>query len=171
MIIYSGDSGVVDLPEDHYHDPDSKIFYRLDYRPQFRRSSQYYIKGLDTVIPNTPNGCMYECISGGITADLEPSLPTLESKTVDDGTVKWKILPYTAKLWYGDIITSSTWVASQGVTLENSLISGGSTTFVKVTSVPPTSKFFTITNHIVILRASGLQEEYEKTLRVKVAQL
>ena len=171
MIIYSGDSGIIDYPEDLAHDPDSKVFYRLDYRPPFRKSSQYYIKGLDVVIPLIPNGCMYECISGGVTDTLTPTLPTLESKTVDDGTVRWKVLPYAAKLGYGDTITDSTWTASAGVTVANSLVFGGTITYIKVTSVLPTLKTFTITNHVTVTRVSGIQEEYERTLRIRVAQL
>ena len=171
-IIYSDDSGQVQWPITDSHDPNSKKYYYIDYRPPTRINSKAYIKDLDLVIPTTFNGCMYQCISGGISALIEGVFTTVEGGGVIDGDVKWKTLPYSAKLSVGDVITTSTWAASTGVVItDNTLLIEGITTGCRVDSVLPTLKKFTLTNHITIQRVSGRIEEFEKSLVVPVKEL
>lgn len=171
MIIYANDSGIIDYPDTSLHDPNSQVFYSLIYRPSSRRSSAAYIQETDVIVPDQENGCMYECVSGGISASVAPTFLTLENKTFDDGSVKWRTIPYSAKLGYNDVITLSSWTASDGVTIGSDIIFGGNMTMVKVLSVLPSLKTFTITNTITIARSSGFTEQFDKTLRIKVAQL
>jgi hypothetical protein len=170
-IIYSDDSGQVIWPDADLHDPSSKKYYYIDYRPPTRVSSKEYIKGLDVIVPTTANGCMYECISGGISASVEPVFDTTEGKTTDDGTVRWKCLPATTRLLTGDAITTSTWTSTVGVTTELPVILDTKTTGIKVTLVDPLLKKFTLTNTITILRSSGRIEERIKSLVVTVGTL
>ncbi|MED3939507.1 right-handed parallel beta-helix repeat-containing protein [Priestia megaterium] len=49
------------------------------------------VKVGDMVLPNTPNGFYYECITAGTTGDKEPMwIPTVD--TISDGTVVWKAM-------------------------------------------------------------------------------
>ena len=43
----------------------------------------------DTVIPNTANGRIYKCTTGGTTGSGEPTYPTTNGGTVTDGTAVW----------------------------------------------------------------------------------
>lgn len=171
-IIYADDSGPIIWPLTEYHDPESKKYYYIDYMPETRQNSKAYIKDVDLIIPSTFNGCMYQCVSGGISAPSSPTFTTLEGGTVTDGDVKWKTKPYSGKLLPGDVISSSIWTGDTGVTFTNpSLILNGITAACRVDSVPAGAKKFTITNHIVINRATGRVEEFEKSLIVSIKQL
>jgi hypothetical protein len=171
MIIYAGSSDLIVYPDTFKHDPDSKMYYSLIYRPFFRENSTYYIQDADVVIPNIPNGCMYECASGGITDTIEPVMVTNEGRTFDDGTVKWRTLPFTAQLGYGDKIINSIWAGDVGVLLGSSLTFKDCMTMVKVLEVPATSKTFQITNTITVLRQSGIEEQFDRTLKIGIKQL
>jgi hypothetical protein len=170
-IIYSLDDGPIVWPLTDLHDPNSKKYYYLDYRPNTRVNTAPYTKGLDIVIPAVFNGCMYECVSGGISATAEPIFTTKEGGFVDDGDVKWKCKTYAARLGIGDIITASSWVSDVGVTLSGGSILSGITTGIKVESVDPILKKFTLTNHITINRISGVQEEFDKSLIITLKNL
>ena len=171
MIIYANDSGIIDYPDTSLHDPNSQVFYSMVYRPNFRSNNTSYIQDADVIIPITDNGCMYECVSGGISASADFTFPTLEGKAFDDGTVKWRTLPYSAKLGYGDVISSSTWSSSVGVTLGSTLIASTNMTMCKVLSVAPELKSFILTNTTQVTRSSGLTEQFDRSVRIKVAQL
>lgn len=171
MIIYSDDSGPVQWPTSDSHDPTSKKYYYINYRPTTRQNSKEYTKGVDVIIPSTSNGCMYECVSSGISASVEPTFGTLESKTTEDGGVKWKCLPLICRLAQGDVITTSTWTGDTGVTTDNPVILNNISTAVRVTAVPTGVKKFTLTNHITITRSSGRIEEYEKSLIIPLKEL
>lgn len=171
-IIYADDSGPIIWPLTEYHDPESKKYYYIDYMPATRQNSKAYIKDVDLIVPPVFNGCMYQCISGGISAPSIPTFTTIEGGTVDDGDVKWRVKPYAAKLLFGDTITSSTWTGDTGVVFTNSsLILDGITAACRVDAVPSGAKRFTITNHIVINRATGRIEEFEKSLVISIKQL
>jgi hypothetical protein len=170
-IIYSNDSGPTIWPDTDKHDPNSKKYYYIDYRPATRLNTTEYVKGVDVVIPSISNGCMYECVSGGISSTTPPSFGTEEGKTTIDGDVLWKCKPLTSRLAAGDVITLSTWSSTAGVTTSLPITINNISTGVRVDSVLATLKKFTLTNHITILRATGRQEEFEKSLIITVKEL
>ena len=171
MIIYSNDTGPIIFSPDERHDPDSKKFYRLDYRPPVRLSSSSYIKDKDVVILSIDDGCMYECVSGGRTFPTEPEFSTVASNLTKDGTVIWKTIPYSSRLSYNDTIVESTWTSNEDIILTNSILVDGSSTLIRVDYVNPSLEQFTITNHIVVEREDSLVEEFDKSLTIQVAQL
>lgn len=170
-ILYSDDSGPIIWPLTDLHDPQSKKYYYIDYRPATRANSKEYIKGLDVVIPTVSNGCMYECVSGGISAASQPTFLTEEGKNTIDGDVLWKCKPLISRLATGDTITLSTWTGDVGVTFSDAVIITTTTTGTRVTAVPAGATSITITNHITILRASGRTEEFDKSIVISVASL
>jgi hypothetical protein len=172
MIIYSQDNGPIIYPKDILHDPNSNKFYRIDWKPPVRESSRAYIKDLDVVIPPVNNGCMYECISGGITASTDIVFDTIEGRSTIDGDVKWRCIPYTSKIAYTDTIIESSWVADDPeIILTNNVILNASATYIRVDYVPATKKYFIITNTVKVLRSSGLEERFDKSIKVGVLQL
>ena len=170
-IIYSDDSGPIAWPDNDKHDPNSKKYYYIDYRPATRSNTTEYVKGVDVVIPSISNGCMYECVSGGISSATSPTFGTDEGKTTIDGNVLWKCKPLTSRLAAGDTITASVWTATTGVTFSLPLILNSVSTGIRVDSVLTTLKKFTLTNHISVLRVTGRQEEFEKSLIITVKEL
>ena len=171
MIVYSNDSGPIEYSIEEYHDPDSKRYYRIDYRPPMRANNRAYIKNKDLVTLSYENGCMYECLSGGVSDTLEPSFLTIEGELVLDGSVIWRCVPLSSRLYIGDTITASEWSCPEGAILSGSLIFNNWATFIKVLSIPEGISQFTLVNHITILRDSGLIEEFDKSLIIKVAQI
>jgi hypothetical protein len=171
VIIYSDDSGPIIWPDTDKHDPSSEKDYTISYRPQNRVDSKEYVKGVDIVIPITSNGCMYVCVSGGISASSPPTFGTTEGGYTDDGTVRWQCKPLVSKLLAGDTITLSTWTGDVGVTQSDPAIINDIATITKVTVVPATAKTFTITNHITVLRASGRTEKFSKSIVVGIKTL
>ena len=176
MIIYSDDSGPVIWPTSDLHDPSSKKYYYIEYRPPLRENEKAYVKGADVVVLDTPNGCVYECISGGVSNTLSNhstnTFTTVEGKTVDDGDVKWKCKPDISRLRDGDTITTSTWSSTEPtVTLSGEVLLSGIQTGVRVDAVAPTLKKFLITNHITVQRVSGRVEEFDKSLLITIKEL
>jgi hypothetical protein len=176
MIVYSDDSGPVTWPTSDLHDPHSKKYYYINYRPPVRENEKEYVKGVDVVILDTPNGCIYECISGGISNHLNAhqtnTFTTVEGKTTDDGDVKWKCKPDTSRLRDGDTITTSTWSSTEpSVTLSGEVVLSNIQTGVRVDAVSSSIKKFTLTNHITIQRLSGRVEEFDKSLIISVKEL
>jgi len=171
-IIYTDDTGPLVLSALDTHDPDSSKYYYLNYRPGTRVSSKEYVKGVDIAIPLVSNGCMYECISGGISDLVEPIFTTISGKvTTETGGVQWKCKPLTSRLSTGDSITLSTWTGSTGVILSDQIIIANIATGVEVTSVPATLKTFTLTNTITVLRVTGRTEVFDKSIIIPVGTL
>ena len=171
MIVYADDSGPISWPTEDSHDPSSKKYYYLFYRPEIYSTSKEYIKGVDIVIPTIPNGCMYECVSGGISGLTEPSWITQEGRTLEDNDVKWKCVSANLRLKAGDTITASTWSCDDAtVTLESPIIISDRITGIKVSSVPSTLKKIRVTNHITVTRSSSRTEEFEKTIVIPIKE-
>lgn len=171
--MYSDDSGPIIWPEEDSHDPNSKKYYEITYRPPSRQSNTTYIKGVSVVLPTAPNGCMYECISGGISFSSEPTWGTIENGTTDDNDVKWRCKSYNAKLEVGDLITDSTWTSDSWVTIDSSVVFDSNATAIRVTAMtaPAGTTTFTLTNHIKVTRVSGRLEEFDKSLIITIAEL
>lgn len=169
-IIYSGDDGPIYWPDTDLHDPNSEKDYYISYRPPTRQNSKAYVKDVDVVTLLVDNGCMYECVSGGITASSPPTFNTIEGSYTDDGDVRWRCKPLTSKLKSGDSISLSTWTGDVGVTLTTPAIIGD-TTVTKVTAVPTGATSFKITNQISILRSNGRTEKFDKTLIIPILDL
>ena len=171
-IIYSDDSDLAYWPQEDLHDPQSSKYYFIDYRPDVWQANKPYIRDLDIVIPVVSNGCMYECISGGVSSSTAPSFSTSEGKSFQDSGVIWRVIPYSARLGYGDVISSSTWSASEGVTIGFDEIIDNKTTAIKVISFTNTSSpFFDLINVIEIIRSTGRTEKFKKTLRITSGKL
>jgi len=172
-ILYSDNSGEVYWPEDDAHDPQSKKYYEITYRPPTRQNSTAYTKGVGIVIPSTYNGCMYECVSGGISDASPPTFLTVENGITEDGDVRWKCKPLSSQLGEGDTITASTWSVDSWVTLDNPVAFDGNATATRVSAmtVPTGTTSFTLLNHITVLRDSGRIEEFDKSLIIPIRSL
>ena len=171
--MYSDDSGPIYWPEEDSHDPDSKKYYEITYRPPSRQNNTAYIRGVSVVLPTTPNGCMYECISGGISSSTEPTWGTIEGGTTEDNDVKWRCKSYSSKLEVGDLITESAWISDSWVTLDNPVLFDSSATATRVSAmtVPAGTTIFTLTNHIKVTRVSSRLEEFEKSIIIPIMEL
>ena len=170
-IVYSDDSDITYWPLNDLHDKLSSKYYVIDYRPDTWQPNFPYTKGLDLVIPPASNGCMYECISGGISSSIAPTFTTKEGSSLEDSDVKWRTLTFSARLGYGDSITVSAWTASTGVTISNDELIFGKTTSIKVVSIPVGISTFDLVNIVNITRSTGRVETFKKTLRITVGDL
>jgi hypothetical protein len=151
-----------------YHDKDSKRLIGLIYRPDiWVANTVYYAHSEDdyaVIIPTVFKGLYFKANNPGKSGTTEPTWPTDVGNTVTDNGVIWEAVRYNLLPPTVDILTS-TFVASDGVTLANP-ISTPSTTQVTITAVPASVTSFTITNHTI--RNSG--EEEDVTLMFKVAE-
>jgi len=172
-IIYADDSGPVKWPKSDRHDPDSEKFYQIDYYPSLRANSTRYTKGADVVVFSVDNGCMYECVSGGISDTSEiATVPTIEGENFADADVEWNCKSLTTLLGTGDTITTSTWSGDVGVVFsDDAIILGGKSTELKVIGIPENVTSFTITNEISITYSSGRTEVRNKSLIISVKEL
>lgn len=170
-IHYSDDSDITYWPLSDLHDRQSSKYYFIDYRPETWGPNKVYIKNVDLVIPPTENGCMYECISGGTSSPAQPSFTTKEGGVVDDSDVRWRALPFSARLGYSDTIVVSTWSATTGVVIEDDEIISGRSTAIRVVSIPVDACTFDLVNTIQVNRGSGRIEVFKKTLRITVGIL
>lgn len=170
-IVYSDDSDIIYWPSNDLHDPQSSKYYFLDYRPDVWQSNKPYISNVDVVIPVVANGCMYECISGGVSSSTTPTFITLEGRTFKDSEVLWRVIPFSARLGYGDSISTSVWTATSGVIITSDEITNDKTTAIKVTSVPEDLLEFELTNIIEVNRATGRVEKFKKTLKIQIGRL
>jgi hypothetical protein len=173
MIIYSSDGAKQKWPKTDPHDPNSVKNYPIYYRPPVRENSKEYIKDVDVITLPTANGCMYECVSGGVSASNPPTFSTLDGATISDGTVIWKCKPIRSRLAFGDTLLTSTWAANHAdITLSDEVMFNNDTaTAVLVSTVPATLTAFELTNTIEIERVNGRNETFDKTLIITVKQL
>ena len=165
------DSGLKPFKHPDPYDPDEKKYYSRQYRPSDWAAATEYIKGVSLVIPTTPNGLMYECTSGGISAATEPTFSTTEGATTTDGTVIWTAKAYDLLLNTGDSITASTWTGTNSETVDNDSIVGGIQTKFRLTAVPAGATSATLINHITVTRANADVEEFDRSIVIKVKSL
>ena len=184
MIIFSDNSGPIIWPVTDAYDPNNKRYFYINYMPKTRVNLSAYTADVDIIIPSIFNGCMYVCKQGGISNSTEPVFDTREGSITLDGTCKFKCIPYDALLSPGDTITASSWFSDTGVVLTNSTTISGITTGIRLEAVPTIQvinnlgvmitlpiKTVVITNHISVTRSSGRQEEFDKSLVIKVKDL
>lgn len=165
------DSGLSIYKYHFPHDPNNKVYYSRTYRPSNWQAGKEYITG-DVVIPSTPNGWYYICSSGGISGGSEPVFSTVAKGKTNDNTIEWTAFVYDLLLNTGDTITSSTWVGTNGETVENeTIITDGIQTSFRLVAVPINASSVTMVNSISVLRASGRIEEYDKSMIIKIKQL
>jgi len=148
------------------HDKDSKVVYRINYRPENWTPSKEVVAGVDICQPTTPTGFIYECAVSGVTG---LSQPTFGGAEVTDGTAKWVAKNDALLIGRLDTIGTSIWTPSSGVTLDNMALSNGAAK-CRVTAIPEGAATFTLTNHIVVNRDNGDVEEFDRTLIVKVSE-
>ena len=168
-ILYS--SGNKPFKHPNRYDADEKKYYSVSYRPKTRIDSTEYTKGKDIIILSTPNGLMYECVSGGISAATAPTFSTLEEAETADGEASWKGKAYNLLLDTGDAITTSTWTGTNGETVDNESIVGGIQTKFRLTAVPSGATSATIVNHITVTRANSDVEELDRSIVIMVKTL
>lgn len=151
-----------------YHDKDSKRILGIIYRPSvWTAATVYYVRGesdYDIVVPTTFKGLYFKATNPGLSSGTEPVWPTTVGGTVTDGGIVWEavaynLMPPTAS------ITTSTFTASDGVTLTSPSFTGG-TTQVTISAVPAGVTSFTLINHTI--KSTG--EEDDVTLSFKVAE-
>lgn len=165
------DSGLKPFKHPSPYDENEKKYYSRTYRPDDWVTATEYKKNVDIVIPTTPNGLMYECISGGISGATEPTFSTVEGGETTDGTVKWKTKAYDLFLNTGDSITVSTWTGTNSETIDNESIIGGILTKFRLTAVSTGATSATIINHITVVRSNGDTEEFDRSIVIKVKPL
>lgn len=160
---------------DTYHDPDSMVFYGFTYRPAEWALDTEYLESTvddtlgDLVIPTTNTGFYYEATSAGVSAGTEPTWPTVDKGTVDDGTVEWTAHAYDLFMGYEDTFTTSVWAADDtNITIDEDGKLGGEA-FARVSTVPSTLTTFTLTNTATITRSDSKVETIDRSMIVKVA--
>jgi len=119
------------------------------YRPDTWLADTVYLSSegsFNVVMPTVFKGFYFKVINPGKSGATEPVWPTKEGDTVEAGAtfeaVAYNLLPVDEN------ISTSTFTASNGVTLSGSIHTSGST-FVKIEDVPDGVTNFTVTNYIV----------------------
>lgn len=151
------------------HDPNEKKFYGFNYIPDPWTADVEVL--LDTMVaPLIPNGFAYVCVDPGRSGAVEPTWSSVDLEITTDNTVGWQAIPYNLLLRPGEIFTSTWVVDNVGVTLDNQ---GSSNTqaWVRVASVAADVAEFKLTNHIIVTRADGKPEEYERSMIIKTKEL
>lgn len=160
------------------HDFGDSPYYYFVWRPAIRQDSTVYYLG-DKIILPTNTGYYYSCISPGISAATIPTYLNKINGLTEDGTAKFKAIPYDFKLGIGDTITTSTWkcttsadvlLEASDVTLANAAIIDGMTE-VKVTILNATLTEFVLTNIVSITRVDGKIEPFERSILVPITLL
>ncbi len=174
-IIYAGeglDSPVLLL------DPNSTEIYSLIYRPETWAANKEYIQDGVIVVPTTPNGCMYTIAQGGKSSATEPVWPTTKKRTILNGTVRFKSMPYSLLLQTGDTIqanSSGGWsayevIAPSGVHVDYTNLLNASVVQFRVRSVPAAGDY-TITVRISVLKAIGMYARYDHSIILRCKEM
>ena len=150
------------------YDPDSKRPVGIIYAPvNWVANTVYYHRSdddYDIVIPTAFTGLYYRVKSAGKSGSTEPTWGFITGgETVDGVTgLEWEAVSYNL-MPPTDTIATSTWTATNGVTLSGSAHTNG-TTQVFISTVPAGITEFAITNHTI--RNTG--QEDDVTLRFRV---
>jgi len=151
-----------------YHDKDSIRPVGIIYRPEvWAQNTVYYARSADDydiVLPTVFKGLYFKATNPGKSGTTEPTWPTTVGETVTLDGIVWEAVAYNL-LPPTESITSSSWVASDSVTLTAPSFTANSTQTV-ISAVPAGVSMFTITNHTV--RSNGAAEDV--TLQFKVAE-
>lgn len=144
MIIHNGNT----IPIlNQSQDPNAAREYAFVLRPEIWQPDTVYYDNESIVIPSVFNGFYYIAISGGKSLAVEPAFPCQKSKTVDDGCVLWKAVPYDIFLRPGKNIATAAWSADNaGVTISIPTTTADRTTAV-VSTIPSDVTQVKITIH------------------------
>jgi len=167
--LYSDGSKPYKYP--YNHDPQEKKYYSFAYRPATWSAGLEVVQGVDVLIPLISHGLLHECVSGGITGSTEPPWATTEDEFTTDNTAKFQAKPLVLMLATGDTITASTWSHDVGVIIDNESIVNDIVTKFRLTGVPIDAKSITITNQVSVLRSSGDEEEFERSIIIPIKTL
>lgn len=171
MIAYKAGGGPLVLPDSMAYDVNEKAYYSLTYRPTDWAANTEVIEGVDVVIPTTPNGFYYECSSSGITDASEPTFATSDGSETADNSASWTAKTYDLLLNTGDTITVSTWVGTNGETIDNETIVSSIQTKFRITGTPNIEETATIVNHVTVLRSGGDTEEFDRSIVIPIKVL
>lgn len=148
------------------HDPNSKRYIGIIYRPDTWQPSTVYYKRFDDdydiVVASVFKGMYFKVTNPGMSGTTEPTWPTTVGATVKDGGIVWQAVAYNL-LPPSESISSSTWVATDSVTIDQQS-NTSNTTQCRITAVPDGVATFSLTNHTV--KTNG--EEDDITLQFKV---
>jgi hypothetical protein len=163
MILYKDtESGPLQL--ESLHDPSEVLDYTIYYSAPTRANSTKYLLG-EIVYPSTRTGIYLECVQPGISTSPEPTISTVKSTRITDGTVVWKVVHDTLILKEGEVVFSSSWVASESVPTANDSFANGYTT-IYAGPIPASVTSFILTNTIVTDASPA--RTYERSIEITV---
>lgn len=145
-----------------YIDPDDVTTVKVYWGAPLFQANTVYRQG-EICRPTVDNGYYYECTTNGKSAATEPTTWGQVSQT--SGTAKFTAVPYDLFVLPGESVTSSTWAASNSVTIASATSDTVSTT-TDITAIPSGVTDFILTNHIV--KSNG--EERDKSFKYKVRE-
>lgn len=145
-----------------YIDPDDVTTVKVYWGAPLFQANTVYRQG-EICRPTVDNGYYYECTTNGKSAATEPTTWGQVSQT--SGTVKFTAVPYDLFVLPGESVTSSSWSASNSVTIASATSDTVSTT-TDITAIPSGVTDFILTNHIV--KSNG--EERDKSFKYKVRE-
>lgn len=128
--------------------------------PIFATNTVYRVD--DIVRPTTENGYYYKCTTSGIAGGSEP---TWTQTTVTSGTAVFTAVSYDLYVLPSQTIATSTWTASNSVTIAGSTNTAVITS-TTITVIPDGVTEFTLTNQVV--KSNG--ESLSRTFKYKVRE-
>jgi hypothetical protein len=145
-----------------YIDPNDAVTVQVYWgAPVFQASTVYRLG--DVCRPTTDNGYYYECTINGETTATEPT--TWAQTTQTSGTAKFTAVAYDLFVLPSESISTSTWAASDSVTIITPTNDTVSTT-IMILAVPDGVASFTLTNHVT--KSNG--EKRDKSFKYKVRE-
>ena len=148
-------------------DPDAARVYSYVMRPEVWKPDTVYYDKESIVIPSMFSGFHFLAVSGGKSAAAEPEFPCEKGRTVQDGCVKWKAVPYDLYLRPGNDITGAAWSSdTAGVTISN-VVTTTDKTSAMISTIPDTSTRVQVTIHFTY--SNG--EADDRSFIIPVAEL
>jgi hypothetical protein len=165
----TGDSPTLD------YDTDNKLLYYLILRPEPWTTGREVIQDKLLIMPTVANGCMYQCVQGGITGATEPNWTTAKNSIVISGTAKFKSIPYNLLLQTGDVIEANnpaSWPAYEfvlpnGLTIDNISVLNSNTVQFRIMTTPGIGEY-TIVCRVSVKKVSGIYVRYDIPLKLNV---